>query len=84
MKQLLHDAMILARAKGYDVFNALDLLQVGGRVLVSQPRVLLPHHSVTDCPAVGSCECCHPPLQGGASHVVSADTRLCKWGPVTL
>jgi hypothetical protein len=28
LKQLMNDAMIFARAKGYDVFNALDLLQV--------------------------------------------------------
>lgn len=28
LKQLIGDAMILARSKGYDVFNALDLLQV--------------------------------------------------------
>lgn len=28
LKQLMGDAMILARGKGYDVFNALDLLQV--------------------------------------------------------
>ncbi len=28
LKQLLGDAMIYARSRGYDVFNALDLLQV--------------------------------------------------------
>ena len=30
LKQLVNDAMILARDKGYDVFNALDLMQVRG------------------------------------------------------
>lgn len=28
LKQLMQDVMILAHAKGYDVFNALDLLEV--------------------------------------------------------
>eukprot|EP00955_Chlamydomonas_euryale_P068417 360117-Chlamydomonas_euryale.AAC.15 len=34
---LLHDAMILAAAKGYDVFNALDL-QDFGRMRQSRAR----------------------------------------------
>lgn len=28
LKALLYDIMVVARTKGYDVFNALDLLQV--------------------------------------------------------
>jgi len=28
LKQLIQDIMILAHSKGYDVFNALDLLEV--------------------------------------------------------
>jgi hypothetical protein len=30
IKALMTDAMIVAKNKGYDVFNALNLLEVGG------------------------------------------------------
>lgn len=41
LRQLLGDVMILAKAKGYDVFNALDLLQVRSRESAFELTVVL-------------------------------------------
>jgi glycylpeptide N-tetradecanoyltransferase len=33
LRQLLHDALVLARAAGYDVFNALDIMENDAELL---------------------------------------------------
>ncbi len=68
LKQLLNDAMILARSRGYDVFNALDLLDV--RVPAADawqrpaPAVLLarPARDASPCVRLCACACfaCRP------------------------